>query len=256
MMTGNGRINGSVAIVTGASQGIGAQYAKALVAEGISVVIADVQDGEPLARELVGGGGAALYVKTDVTNPDSVRDMVSAAVARFGGVDILVNNAALFGKVALKPFSEIDSQEWDRMMAVNVRGSFECVKAVFPEMKKKNYGKIVNIASGTVFKGAPMMLHYVTSKGAIVAMTRALARELGAHGIRINTLAPGLVMSQNVMESPYWKGDIDARNISSRALQREAAPEDMCGTLLYLCSRDSDFVTGQVLVVDGGSVMH
>jgi len=141
-------------------------------------------------------------------------------------------------------------------MAVNVRGSFECVKAAAPEMRKRKYGKIVNIASGTVFKGAPMMLHYVTSKGAIVAMTRSLARELGDDGIRVNTLAPGLVMSASVLENPAWKGAVLQNNVASRAIKREATPQDMCGTLIYLCSTDSDFVTGQILVVDGGSVMH
>jgi NAD(P)-dependent dehydrogenase (short-subunit alcohol dehydrogenase family) len=251
-----GRLSGRVAIVTGAAQGIGAQYAQALAAEGAAVTVADVIDAGPVARLIEEKGGRALAVNADVTDPSSVRGMVSATVEHFGGLDVLVNNAALFGKVALKSFEEIDSAEWDRMMAVNVRGVFECVKAATPEMRKRKYGKIVNIASGTVFKGAPMMLHYVTSKGAIVAMTRSLARELGDHGIRVNTLAPGLVMSENVLANPAWQGAIVQNNVASRAIKREATPEDLCGTLVYLCCPDSDFVTGQVLVVDGGSVMH
>jgi NAD(P)-dependent dehydrogenase (short-subunit alcohol dehydrogenase family) len=215
-----------------------------------------VLDAQPVANDINKNGGKAFAVKADVTNPESVKQMVATAVDQFGTVDILVNNAALFGNVTLKRFEEIESAEWDRMMAVNVRGSFECVKAVSPVMRKNKYGKIINIASGTVFKGAPMMLHYVTSKGAIVAMTRSLARELGDDGIRVNTLAPGLVMSANVLENPAWKGAVVQNNIASRAIKRDATPEDMCGTLIYLCSTDSDFVTGQVLVVDGGSVMH
>lgn len=255
-MSAAGKLNGRVAIVTGAAQGIGARYATALAAEGAAVVVADLLDAGPVAKSITDNGGKAVAVKADVTDPESVRQMVATAIERFGSVDILVNNAALFGNVALKPFEEISSAEWDRMMAVNVRGSFECVKAVSPEMRKRKYGKIVNIASGTVFKGAPMMLHYVTSKGAIVAMTRSLAREMGDDGIRVNTLAPGLVMSANVQENPAWKGATLQNNIASRAIKREATPEDMCGTLIYLCSTDSDFVTGQVLVVDGGSVTH
>lgn len=251
-----GRLNGRVAIVTGAAQGIGAQYAHALAAEGAAVTVADVLDAGPVAKSIVDKGGKALAVRADVTDAASVRGMVATTIEHFGGLDILVNNAALFGKVALKPFDDIDSAEWDRMMAVNVRGTFECVKAAAPEMRRRKYGKIINIASGTVFKGPPMMLHYVTSKGAIVAMTRSLARELGDDGIRVNSLAPGLVMSENVLANPAWQGAVAQNNVASRAIKREATPKDMCGTLVYLCSAESDFMTGQVLVIDGGSVMH
>lgn len=255
-MKSTGRLSGRVAIVTGAAQGIGAQYAKALAAEGAAVMVADLQDAAPVAQAIVAAGGRALSVSVDVTDPASVKHMVAETVGQFGSLDILVNNAALFAKLALKPFEEIDSAEWDRVMAVNVRGSFECTKAAAPEMRKKKYGKIVNIASGTVFKGAPLLLHYVTSKGAVIAMTRCLARELGDDGIRVNTLAPGLVMSEGVRAHADWKGATLNNNIASRAIKREATPADMCGTLIYLCSPESDFVTGQVLVVDGGSVMH
>ncbi|MDB5796570.1 MAG: 3-oxoacyl-ACP reductase [Paucimonas sp.] len=251
-----GKLAGRVAIITGAAQGIGAQYAQALAAAGAAVTVADVQDTQAVAQAIVSAGGQALAVKADVTDPTSVRGMVAATVEHFGKVDILINNAALFGNVVLKPFEQLESAEWDRMMAVNVRGAFECCKAVLPEMRRNKYGKIVNIASGTVFKGAPMMLHYVASKGAIVAFSRALAREVGGDGIRVNTLAPGLVMSENVLANPAWKGAVVDNNVASRAIKRDATPEDMCGTMIYLCSSDSDFVTGQVLVVDGGSVMH
>lgn len=255
-MNTSGRLQGKVAIITGAAQGLGAEYARALSAEGAAVIVADVSDAEPVAAEIRDRGGKALAATCDVTDPISVNAMVAAALEHFGRIDILVNNAALFGNVKRKPFEEITSAEWDRMMAVNVRGAFECAKAVSPAMRGQKYGKIVNIASGTVFKGAPMLLHYVSSKGAVVAMTRALARELGDAGIRVNTLAPGLTASENTLANPAWQGAVSANNIASRAIKREVTPEDLCGTLVYLASAESDFVTGQVIVVDGGSVMH
>jgi NAD(P)-dependent dehydrogenase (short-subunit alcohol dehydrogenase family) len=245
-----------VAIVTGAAQGIGAQYARALAAEGASVAVTDIVDAQAVASEICAAGGQAIAIRSDVTDAQSVQAMVKETAGRFGKLDILVNNAALFGQVARKRFEDIESAEWDRMMAVNVRGVFECVKAAAPLMRQQKYGKIVNIASGTVFKGAPMLLHYVSSKGAIVAMSRSLARELGGDGIRVNTLAPGLVMSENVLNNPDWNESTVQATVSTRAIRRECTPEDLCGTLVYLCAADSDFVTGQVLVVDGGAVMH
>jgi NAD(P)-dependent dehydrogenase (short-subunit alcohol dehydrogenase family) len=245
-----------VAIVTGAAQGIGAQYAKALAAEGAAVSVVDLLDVAPVVAAITQAGGQALALHADVTNTVAVRDMVAATLERFGGVDILVNNAAVFGNLSLKPFEQIDSGEWDKVMAVNVRGVFECSKAVAPAMRKRKYGKIINIASGTVFKGTPMLLHYVASKGAVVAMTRCLARELGDDGIRVNTLAPGLTLSESVRDNPAWSDAVIRNNVATRAIKREATPDDMLGTLVYLCSADSDFVTGQVIVVDGGAVMH
>ena len=250
------RLQHRVAIVTGGAQGIGAAYAQALAQHGAKVCIADLLDGNAVVQAIQSNGGQAIYQRCDVTDSASVQAMVDATVKAFGKVDILVNNAGLFANLQLKPLLEIDSAEWDKVMAVNVRGIFECTKAVVPEMRKQQYGKIINIASGTVFKGPPMMLHYVTSKGAVVAMSRSLARELGDDGIRVNTLAPGLVMSEGVVANPAWKGAIVANNVASRAIKRDALPEDMTGTLIYLAAPESDFVTGQVLVVDGGSVMH
>lgn len=182
--------------------------------------------------------------------------MADSAVSTFGRIDVLVNNAAIFGNLVLKPFEQIGSDEWDKVMAVNVRGSFECARAVSPIMRKQRYGKIINIASGTVFKGTPLFLHYVTSKGAVVAMARCLARELGNDNICVNTLAPGLTLSANVSANPDWQGAIAAGIVASRSIKRDQLPDDLSGTLVYLASGESDFVTGQVIVVDGGSVTH
>jgi NAD(P)-dependent dehydrogenase (short-subunit alcohol dehydrogenase family) len=168
----------------------------------------------------------------------------------------LVNNAAIFGKLEGKPFTDITSQEWDAVNAVNVRGVFECCKAVVPEMRKRGGGRIVNIASATVFKGSPMLLHYVASKGAVVALTRALARELGGDNICVNALAPGFVLSESVVANPSYDAGFVAANTASRSLRREAEPDDMVGPLVFLCSPESAFMTGQTGVVDGGSVMH
>ncbi len=247
---------GRVAIVTGAAQGIGAHYARALAAAGARVTVCDVADARPVAEAIGAAGGEALPLRTDVADPAAARAMAQETVARFGRIDVLVNNAALFGTLAMKRFDEIDSDEWDLVMRVNVRGPFECAKAVAPVMRAQRSGSIINVASGTAFKGTPMMLHYVTSKGAILAMTRSLARELGDDGVRVNTIAPGLTMSESVAANPAWKGAVAANNVASRALKREARPDDLTGTLLYLAGDASAFVTGQVVVVDGGSVMH
>ena len=249
------RLAGTAAIVTGAAQGIGAHYAKALAAEGAKVCVCDIDPPDRVVDEIRAARGEAIGQVCDVTDPASVRALVQATERKFGGVQVLVNNAALFGKIAMKPFTEITSEEWDRVMAVNVRGSFECVKAVLPVMQRQNYGKIINIASGTVFKGVPMMLHYVTSKAAVIGMTRSLSRELGEYGIRINALAPGLTLSE-VVKGRNDYGAMRTANVATRALKREEEPGDLVGTIIFLASHDSDFMTGQTLLVDGGSAMH
>lgn len=250
------RLTGRSIIVTGAAQGIGAIYALALAKEGARLAICDIASPNDTADAIRAAGGEVFAAACDVTDAGAVARFVADVEATYGGIQILVNNAALFGNLALKPMEQITSDEWDRVMSVNVRGSFECVKAIMPVMRRQGYGKIVNIASGTVFKGAPMMLHYVSSKGAIVAMTRSIAREAGDAGIRCNCLAPGLTMSANVAANGDWAGRISEANIASRCLKREAVPEDLTGTLIFLASGDSDFMTGQTIVVDGGSVTH
>jgi NAD(P)-dependent dehydrogenase (short-subunit alcohol dehydrogenase family) len=251
-----GRLAGKVAVITGAAQGIGAAYARRLSAEGAAIVVADIADTTPVVNEILAANRKAIGVRVDVCSADSVNRMIQSAVDAFGRVDILVNNAGLFANLSFKPIAEIDHAEWNRVMAVNVRGVFDCCKAVSPVMRKQGYGKIVNIASAIVFKGSPLLAHYVASKGAVVALTRALARELGEDGIRVNALAPGLTGSENLLRNPSWAGSLTANNVASRAIKREALPEDMAGTLVYLCAEESDFVTGQIIVVDGGSIMH
>ena len=245
-----------VAIVTGGGRGIGAAFCEALASAGARVVIADVIDGRPVAERIQGRQERALYLRADVTSKESIAKLVDGTEREFGPVDILVNNAALFADLPTKPFTEIGNDEWDRVMTVNVRGPFECAKAVAPAMIGRRSGRIVNIASGTVFKGFVNMMHYVTSKGAVVAMTRCLARELGPHGVCVNAIAPGLTMSEAVAINPEWTGIANSGTIASRAIRRDQAPADLLGTLLYLCSDDSAFVTGQTISVDGGSVMR
>ncbi len=251
-----GRLSGRTAIVTGAAQGIGAAYAAALAAEGARLALCDLTMPEATIAAIRKAGGEAIGEACDVTDAAAVARLVASAERTFGGIQVLVNNAALFGTLALRRLEDIPSAEWDRVMAVNVRGSFECVKAVLPAMRRQRYGKIINIASGTVFKGTPMLLHYVASKGAIVAMTRAVARECGEDGIRCNCLAPGLTMSDAVRTNPAWAEALISANVASRCLKREETPDDLLGALIFLAAADSDFMTGQTIVVDGGSAMH
>jgi NAD(P)-dependent dehydrogenase (short-subunit alcohol dehydrogenase family) len=254
------RLAGRVAIVTGAAQGIGAAYARALADEGAAVSLCDLESPEAVAAEIRASGGDAVGRIADVTDAGSVCDLVRETERRYGSVHVLVNNAALFGTLRLAPFMEISSEEWDRVMAVNTRGPFECVKAVVPAMRRQHYGKIVNIASGTVFKGTTHLMHYVASKGAIVAMTRVMARELGSDGICVNCVAPGLTMSENVKQMYGRQSEYGqmhgAGTVASRCFKREEVPEDITGTVVFLASAESDFITGQTILVDGGSVLH
>jgi len=251
-----GRLDGRVAIVTGAAKNIGAAYAKGLAAEGAAVTVADVDDPETTVNIIRQQGGRAIGTRTDVTDAGQVAEMVARTEAEFGRIDILVNNAGLYGVLNLKPFTEISDDEWDRVMRVNVRGTFQCCKAVVPAMRKRKYGKIVNISSGTVLAGIPMYLHYVTSKGAVFALTRALARELGPDGICVNTLAPGLTSSGAEIEKTQSQMGRVAFAVNQRAFKRSETPDDLVGACVFLASPDSDFMTGQMMNVDGGAAMY
>jgi NAD(P)-dependent dehydrogenase (short-subunit alcohol dehydrogenase family) len=251
-----GRLQDKVIIVTGGARGIGAAFSRSLAAEGANVVVADILDGGATVRGIEEGGGKAAYFRLDVADAESVNGFVDEVLKRYGRIDCLVNNAALFANLKPKKFFEIDDAEFDKVMAVNVRGPFLVCKAVAPAMIRQNAGKIVNIASGTVFKGHVGITHYVTSKGAIVALTRCLARELGGHNINVNAIAPGLTMSEGVLANPDMVGAPAEATKSSRAFKRAQTPDDLTGTLIYLCSSDSDFVTGHTVVCDGGSVMR
>jgi NAD(P)-dependent dehydrogenase (short-subunit alcohol dehydrogenase family) len=250
------RLENKVAIVTGAAQGIGAEFAKALAAEGARVALCDLSVPEATIKEIERTGGTAFGTTCDVTNENSVKAFVAETTNAFDTIHILVNNAAIFSSLPLTPMTEITSADWDKVMTVNVRGSFECVRAVLPVMRSQKYGKIINIASGTVFRGVPLLLHYVSSKGAVVAMTRAMARELGDDGIRVNCLAPGLTLSEGVVANGDWTEVMVASNTSTRCIKREETPQDLVGAILFLASTDSDFMSGQTMVVDGGSVTH
>jgi 3-oxoacyl-[acyl-carrier protein] reductase len=245
---------GRVVIVTGGARGIGKAIALRCAAEGASVVIADIE-GELAAQtaaQIEALGGQALAVRTDVSAAESVGAMVAAALDRFGRIDVLVNNAAIVD-LARQPSDLISEQEWDRVMQVNVKGPWLCIRAVLPAMREQRGGKIVNLSSDLILSGVPGLLHYVASKGALTAMTRSLARELGPDGICVNAVAPGLTTTDAAMTHGQEAAE---RSIRTRAIPRAQTPDDITGTVVFLASEASAFMTGQLLVVNGGSVLH
>ncbi len=248
------RLAGKTAIVTGGAKGIGRHYCKALAAEGARVMIADIEDGAALAKEIAQAKGDAASAVCDVSDERAVAALVAQTLERFGRIDILVNNAALYAKLSPRNFNEWDVATWDKVMAVNTRGPFLMVKHVAPHMMAQRSGKIINIASGAPYKGVPRMLPYVSSKGAIIAFTRALSRELGDYGIAVNSLSPGYILSDTGLENTTHVEEEREPVRRSRAFKRDAYPDDLTGTLVFMASSDSDFITGQSIVVDGGSV--
>jgi NAD(P)-dependent dehydrogenase (short-subunit alcohol dehydrogenase family) len=243
-----------VIAVTGGASGIGFAFSEALARAGHQVVIADLRGAAEAAERLKAQGLKAIGTQTDVVKPADVADMVEQAVKAFVLLDVLVNNAGLFTTLALKPFDQISDAEWMRVMEVNTLGPFVCAKAVVPEMRKNGFGRIVNIASTTPIKGTPNMLHYVASKGAVIAFTRSLARELGKDSITVNAIAPGFTLSDGVLENDMHSKMGDVVRKTSRSLQRDQVPEDLVGALLFLASDGAGFITGQTIAVDGGSV--
>ena len=249
------RLEGRVALVTGAARGIGAAIAAELASHGARVAVSDLDDPGAVVELIRRQGGEAAGIRADVTDREQVEAMVDEAVRRFGNLAVLVNNAGLFATLRYKPLLEIDEDEWDEVMRVNVRGPFQCVKAALPSMKRLGFGKIINLSSSTAFLGPSHLLHYVSSKGAVVAMTRALARELGPDRICVNSLALGLTLSERVAGNPEFEHRRQY-NLQARSLKRDQSMEDCIGAAVFLASAESDFVTGQNIVIDGGVVLR
>jgi NAD(P)-dependent dehydrogenase (short-subunit alcohol dehydrogenase family) len=246
----------TVALISGGGTGIGRATARELARAGTSVTICGRRP-EPLEAvraELEAAGTECLAVPADIREPEQVDFVVDQTLERFGRIDILVNNAAIFSSIKLKPFEQIEVAEWRKVMDVNILGVALCCRACVPHMRKAGGGRIINLASGAPIKGVPMFLHYISSKGAVIAMTRGLARELGKDGITVNTLAPGFTLSENVAKDPTHVKQGEVTRMT-RAIQRDETPEDLVGTVSFLASADAAFMTGQTLVVDGGSAM-
>ena len=253
------RLKDKVAIITGAGHGIGRAFSLGLAEEGAKVVAADIDapEAQETARLVREKGGQAVSFTVDVSLESSTLQMAREAAQYFGGIDILINNAAIFSTVPImgkSGFLTIPLEEWDRLMAVNVKGAFLCVRAVFPFMKAQGKGKIINISSGTAFKGTPNFCHYVSSKAALIGLTRSLARELGDSNIAINAIAPGVTLSDT---TPGKQPSAEREEaLKRRCFKRVETPEDLVGTAVFLASSDSDFITGQTIIVDGGDSMN
>ena len=252
------RLKDKVAIITGAAHGIGKAYARRFAAEGAHVVIADIDaaGGEATAKAIIDAGGSAWARSTDVRSFPDLEGLMRETTEKFGRIDVLLNNAAIYvtQKLWKGPVEELEIEEWDRVMEVNLKGVFLCSKAVIPVMKRQQSGKIINIASGTFFSGSGNMPHYTSAKGGVVALTRVMARQLGEWGINVNCMTPGSTMSEESVSDEVRQRR--EGSIGKRAFRRVETPADIVGTAVFLASSDSDFVTGQLLVVEGGGVMH
>ena len=253
------RLENKVAIITGSARGMGRVFARRFAKEGARLTVCDVLDCAPVAEEIEALGGEVLALKVDVTSEEDTAAMAQKTVDRFGRIDILVNNAAVIGTIEtkdfVKPVEEIVSADWDRILAVNVKGVFLSSKAVIPYMKKQGGGKIVNMASTVAFTGLPHFIHYSTSKGGVVTMTRGLAMELGDFNINVNAVAPGLIMTE-AMQNAYPPGFYQELVATKQLIHKSIEPEDIANAVLFLASDEADKITGHILTVSAGEYMH
>lgn len=247
--------NGKTVVITGAARGLGQEYARQFARRGANVAVNDVRDCSETLRIIESEGGSGIIATTDVTSADSTSEMAAAVVEKFGRIDVLINNAALYGSLSLAPFDKLDEAEWDATMNVNVKGLWQCTKAVAPAMKEQNSGSIINISSLAAVYGMPNCLHYTASKAAVIGLTRGLARELGRYNIRVNSVAPNVVNTDATNEIFKDKRDkaVDV-TVSQQAIRRPLTTEDIMGAVLFLSSDLSTLTTGQTLMVDGGTV--
>jgi NAD(P)-dependent dehydrogenase (short-subunit alcohol dehydrogenase family) len=252
----SGRFDGKTALVTGGAAGIGLAIAKGFFDQGACVIIVDIRGAEDAATAMDASGRRVIGITADVTADAQVDDAIARAMEAFGSVDILVNNAGIATSISPRRFEEIGTAEWMRVYDVNVMGIFRFCRAVLGPMKKAGGGKIVNIGSAAAFKGVPLLLHYVSSKGAVLAMTRSLAKELGEHGILVNCVAPGFTISPSVMDNEGQMSTSRSISLQGRAIARDMFPDDLVGAVMFLASEESSFMTGQTLVVDGGTYLH
>ncbi len=238
-------------IVTGAGGNIGRAYCDALIEAGAKLVMADLSDLDTLAVDYRAKGGQAIAVKVDVSCEQDTLEMARAAVHHFGSIDGIINNAGFFKGCSFGSLMDIPPDEWDQCFNINVRGLWQCCKAVIPAMKGQGGGKIVNISSNTPYKGVPNFLHYVSSKAAVIGMSRSMARELGEHNIQVNTLCPDLIPDADITARQGEEADI--RTVAGRCLKRTQTPQDMVGAAMFLLGDGANFVTGQSLLVNGGA---